>query len=582
MKKLYYALPLCGLLLLPGCIPPKRQINHPDMQPPHEMDGKAGNHKQVDENTGKVIFEREMPHSSFVPPLAYMDKRISAYGRKLEKWQELDEKGSVMGVSQEEAEKMIQCFKELQVILADYSSLREAAMQPGNNSDYGSIGEDKFMTVQKKDIDFLESDCGKKLGMVEDPDKWQKQKVDISRLEELIGRYSAGGEYDKVVQVWLKIPEGQAVSLKSRIAYGNALMYLHQEEKAAEIYQQIVDDMSAPQAESVDIVSLRKSLADLYTAAGNYRKAEEQYKLIAGDYESLGSAKEWAKLQLFILGNGGYGSPELADYSSLLRNYLGFIPKQDGYKVVRQADKFLADYPYTAVSANVDIIRLDAVKRADSWFNGLMSETDRLAGEKKYEDALKLLENIPDDIIDAEKKQALKAKIDSLVMDESVNLETEKLTRMKDLQKQWNSGILLMESGDYEKAIGVFVGLLDTEYSTKASDKIEEVSLLAAKAERRKAANIFNRFTKTSDPASKQALLIECRKVLKGILTKYPNAAITDKVVGNLKRVEMEIDRLDPTLLDKLKSEEAEKNAQPDDMDDIMAPPIQQDIFDVY
>ena len=52
---------------------------------------------------------------------------------------------------------------------------------------------------------------------------------------------------------------------------------------------------------------------------------------------------------------------------------------------------------------------------------------------------------------------------------------------------------------------------MDTEYSTKAETKIKELSLEAAKADRRKAADLFIRFTKTTDPESKKKLLVESR-----------------------------------------------------------------------
>ncbi len=71
----------------------------------------------------------------------------------------------------------------------------------------------------------------------------------------------------------------------------------------------------------------------------------------------------------------------------------------------------------------------------------------------------------------------------------------------------------------------------------------------AAKADRRKAAELFIRFTKTSELESKKKLLVESRKLLKNILIKYPDVEIAPKVLGNIKRVEQEMNAIDPNLI---------------------------------
>lgn len=380
----------------------------------------------------------------------------------------------------------------------------------------------------------------------------RKEKgADLAQLETLIDRYSTNKEYEEVVQVWQQIPEFQTgrVHLRAKIQYGNALMFLHQEEKAVEIYQQVVDQMSASEEQATDLVSLRKVLADLYTSSGDYQNAAEQYKQISEDYESIGRLEEWSKLQLSILERAGAGSPELNEFSSMLRNYLGFIPERDGYKVVWEADNFLANYPYSPVASNVDIIKSDAEASADKWFHGFMSQVDTLGEEKKFQEALQLLETIPTDIVGPEKQLSIKEKNDELLLAEAVEKETEKMAKVQELQHQWNNGMLLAKSGRYDEAISVFTELLDTEYGTKAEAKIKEVSLEAAKNDRKQAASMFLRFTKTTDPDSRKKLLIETRKLLKTILVKYPDVEIASKVQGNIERVEQEMNAIDPGLI---------------------------------
>jgi tetratricopeptide (TPR) repeat protein len=364
-------------------------------------------------------------------------------------------------------------------------------------------------------------------------------------------RYAASKEYQEIVKVWLKIPESELsrVHLRSKILYANALRYLNQQGKAAEIYQQAVDRMSASDEQATDLVSLRKMLADLYTATGNYRLAAEEYKNISDEYLKIGELEEWSKLQLSILNRGKDGSPELDEYSQILGNFLGYVPERDGYKIIWQAENFQTSYPYSLVTSNVDFIKESVVKAADNWFNGLVAEVDALAREKKFTEARKRLEAIPTDIISAEKQLVLKAKNEELELAQAVESEAGKMAQIQDLQNQWNNGMLLANSERFEEAIVVFTSLLNSEYSSKAEAKIKELSLQAAKEDRRKAADFFIRFTRTTDPESRKKLLVESHKLLKNILVKYPEVEIAEKVRGNIDRVEQEMNAIDPNLV---------------------------------
>lgn len=489
-----------------------------------------------------------------LPSMAYINDRIFEYGRKLDRWKELDSQSVTMELKDEDAVQMVRCFRRLQNVLNGYSDLRTRMLQTQQVSTAEEISNEEILELQKNDIAFLENSCGRLLADAKDQSVgWNQREegADLGQLETLIDRYSGSKEFEEVIKVWLQIPEFQInrVHLRTKILYGNALIFLHQEEKAARIYQQVVDQMSDSDEQATDLVSLRKILADLYTASGNYQSAATEYKKISNDYMSIGRLEEWSKLQLSILDRSMADSPELVEFSSMLRNYLGFIPEQDGYKVVWQAEKFLTNYPYSPVAPNVDFIKESVTVSADKWFDGFMANVDKLSSEKKFTEALELLETMETDLITAEKQLGIKEKSEALLLAEAVDRETDKMAKIQDLQHQWNNGMLLAQGGRYDEALVVFTNLLDTEYSIKAEAKIKELALEAAKADRRKAANLFIRFTKTTDLESKKKLLIESRKILKDILVKYPEVDIASKVLGNIDRVEQEMKNIDPLLV---------------------------------
>ncbi len=494
--------------------------------------------------------------------MAYVNDRIFEYGRKLDRWKELDRQSANMNLKEDEAVRMVGCFRSLQDVLNGYSDLRTKLLQAGSDEDATRIYNEDIFEIQKNDIAFQENYCGhllansgnKNAGLIQ-----REGGTDLTSLESQIDRYAANKEYEEVIQVWLKIPESQLgrVHLGTKILYGNALMYLHQEDKAAKIYQQVIDQMSDSDQRANDLISLRKVLADLYTASGNYRLATSQYKRISEDYLKIGQLEEWSKLQLSLLDRAKDSSPELKAFSDMLRNYLGYIPERDGYKVAWQAEKFQTSYPYSLVTSNVDVIKDSVTKAADKWFNGFIDQVDKLASEKRFDEALKLLETMPTDIIDNEKQLKLKAKNQELLMAEAVENEANKMARMQDMQNQWNNGMLLANSNRYEEAVAVFNKLRGTDYSQKAEAKIKELSLEAAKEDRRKAADLFIRFTKTTDQESRKKLLVESRKLLKNILVKYPDVEIASKVRGNIERVEQEMNAIDPNLVSMADQEEA-------------------------
>lgn len=500
-----------------------------------------------------------------LPTMGYVNDRIFEYGRKLQRWQQIDEQSAALELNQQDSETMVNCFVDLQNVLDGYNQLRADMLQLNTESSSLIISSEEVMDLQQSDISFLESACGQ-LFAPEGGERinWssREQETDLPQLETLIERYTGSKEYEEVIQVWLKIPHSQRerVQLRTKILYGNALMFLHQEEKAAEVYQQIVDEMSVSEEQKTDLVSLRKVLADLHVAAGNYSAAEKQYRNISKDYQELGRIEEWSELQLDMLARSGQSSPELRKYSALLRDYLGFIPERDGYKIVWDAEEFLAEYPYSAVASNVDIIKAKVKKQADSWFSAYFTEVELLAKEKKFLNAIERLEAIPTDLISVEQQEEVKAKNDDLVLAEAVNRETQKIERMQNLQARWNEGMLKAEEGEYDEAIALFQTMLQTEYYAKAEDKINDLQLQAARTDRRKAADLYIRYTKTSDMEMQKKLLTESRKLLMEILDKYPGVGITEKVKGNIQRVEQEMNALDPTLLPSIQAAERFRN----------------------
>ncbi|MBT8355846.1 MAG: hypothetical protein KJO60_15060 [Desulfofustis sp.] len=574
---------LCGVMLLAiigaGCARKPMPVPYPQQTDPAEPVVTSP------EVSGSSFDEDASPVKQGPPPLAapdlseetddlsemdskykplsagFVNDRIRFYQGKLELWKQVDQQAAITSLDTEQTRVMVNCFRDLQTVLGGYKNVHSQIFQQGGAPD--TLNLEYMIGLQRQDIAFLESRCAQLLAAAGDQGAgpFAGHGGEFSSIEQRINELYKSGAFDQVVQTWSDMPSYQkeGVSRKTALAYADALIYLNDPARAAETYEQVVDSLVSRTDQQEDLLSLRRRLGDLYAAAGNFFAAETQYEQLLKDYAEVGRVENWAKLQLSMLERSMKGSPELTDYSELMRGYLGFVPSRDGYRIVYQAEQFLQQYPYSPVSPNVDIIKDETSSVADQWFLGKINEADLLVETKKFEEAIALLQSLPQDKLSPENLLKLKEKLDSLVLAEAVERETVKIEMMQALQSTWNEGASFAESGDYDAAIAVFSELKGTEYNDKAQERIDELSLTAAKIERRRAADLFVRSMKTDDLENRKQLLIESRQVLKDILRKYPDVDVAEKVEGNIRTVEKKMNELDPILLPELEEKEKQQ-----------------------
>jgi len=579
-KKFIAVAALSSLLAIGGCTQAGRQPAPPVEptagpiqertigEPFDDQAGKPAGGASFDRSTGSQDLEealRDEASGALKPPsIEAITARIEAYGSKFRRWNELNT-GAGRQLTPEQRAMMGNCYQQMQRILADYNTMR-TAVEAGDRSDVAanSVYSGKMQVLQQRDLEFVESDCGRLVGEVSTAASGGMQDQAGQSFESRIAALSTEKKYREIEQAWqgLSPQQQEQTGVDAKMLYADALVYLQKEEAAADLYRGIVGKMEAEGRSPAELLPLRKILADLSLAIGRYQDAQAQYVQITKDYLALGSVDAWARMHLPLLGGDQQASLELAAYSGLVRNYLGYIPAQDGYRIVWEAEKYLADYPRSAVAPNVKAIRDETTKAADAWFNGIVAEIERLAKERKYQEAAAIIKAQRADMINDQQRDLLNAKNDELALTEAAERETSKMAKEQELEQRWNNGLQLVDSGRYDEAIKVFDGMMETELGARADAKIVEISSTAAKEDRRKAADLFIRFTKTQDVEVRKNLLVASRRLLKGILVKYPRADITDKVLGNIQRVEQEMNAIDPNLIAEADSRDAGRQSR--------------------
>ncbi len=101
--------------------------------------------------------------SDTLPSMVFINDRIFEYGRKLERWKELDSQSVKRQVKDDEAAEMVRCFRKLQTVLNSYTDLRSKLLQTQKVATAERIGNAAIIELEKNDISFMESSCGRLL-----------------------------------------------------------------------------------------------------------------------------------------------------------------------------------------------------------------------------------------------------------------------------------------------------------------------------------------------------------------------------------------------------------------------------------
>ena len=489
-----------------------------------------------------------------MPVLTLINDRIFAYEQKLKEWKKLNDRAATLHLGQEQVDRINTCRQQLQEILLGYNALHKRLLGKRSLSSVQLLAGTTLLDLEKRDIEYLESDCSRLLAT--DTDKGMPQWIEGSRSNalrqavEAIKDAAEKSEYAQVIALYEKLPlaPGEEAPYEASYRYGIALMKSHREADARKVFSDLLTaTRNRDQAQRE--FRLMQLLGDLNFGLGLYDAARDRYEEIMRIYKALGEKNEWARQQLAALKVSGQQGDEVRAYAALLMSYLAYMPDRDGFKVVEQAEKFVQTYPYSPVSSSADHIVEESRRLAEKWFSDLMARVDSLEQEKKFQEALLLIERIPRDILPLDKQEALKSRTGELTTAESIAIETERLVREQTLQEDWNTAMAHLEAREYDQAIESFGKLLGTSYDAKARARIDEAMRLAAQEDRQRAAELFVRANRTHDQQSRIKLLLASRNLLQGILVKYPQSELVGKVKRNLARIEEELKAIDPALL---------------------------------
>ncbi len=500
----------------------------------------------------QVPLSEKISSDTMLPLLTLVDDRIVAYEGKMEQWEKFAAEASTINLDEEQLDNISACQNQLMSILTGYNNLHQQLINESNGQTDGAFIEG-YLATERQDMSFLESDCQQiVIADQQTAGGWvagTREMLLEEKIQEL-NEKMASGEYQQVIELYTQLPveEGQHVSYDVTYSYGQALLHAGREDDASRVFQNLLINLQE-QNQIEQEFKLMQLIADIQFGLENYDTAFERYVDIINRYAGLGDNIDWARRQQSVISSRNSQGIEVKNFSELMRGYLSFNAERDAFSVYLLANQFLVDFPESSVLPTVNHILFESRDRAEAWFDLLLRRISALKVEKKYQEALQIIDRLPMNKMPMEKKELLNSLSDELI---TISFEVEESKRMaveEAMHEIWSEGQTLLRSKEYDQAIKVFSTLLETTYAERANDKIVEASQLAAQEDRRKAAELFVRASKTNDQESRLALLLQSRELLKGILQKYQQSGLVEKAERNLERIEQEIMAIDPSLL---------------------------------
>jgi tetratricopeptide (TPR) repeat protein len=401
-----------------------------------------------------------------------------------------------------------------------------------------------MLQLNQQDIGYLEGGCSKLLVEL----KAAPKPDAVAAVDPQIRAAYESADYDRVVTLYGQATStpGQVPAYETTFQYGQALLKNHQEAMARKVFADLLARVRQQPGQEALLFQLMQVAADMDVSTGYYDEARRQYEeLVRVSIERGAHKEEWAGLQLAGLQPGGAKPDELKEYGILLKNYLAYTPKRDGYAVAEQAEKFLLTYPASRLVPSANVIGKTTREQADAWLNQGIKRIEALASERKSQEPSTTVgpATLPPPTSPGG-QEVVKSVEPATPTPPPAPVFDEKA-----LQDDYDKGMKHLQAKEYDKAIEGFTKLLNTPFEGKARAQINEAAKLGASEDRQKAADLFSRALSSRDKESKKKLLLSSRQLLQGILVKYPQSGLTDKVQKNLSRTEEELKAIDSSLL---------------------------------
>lgn len=509
------------------------------------------------------VLDDEKSTQTELIPVSYVDlefihQRINAYQIKLDRWREIAEVSDKSELAEKLSGNGFECIQLMEWILTGYSSLLER-MEQVETIPAEEAGMLDLSNMQQLDITFLTNRCDEVLALDASPQDEltpeEEPHYTFDEAQEVIVSHVKKGDFQTALLEYSNLtasyPE-QKPAILTQQNYGLALQYSGQVEVAARHFRKMLDSGELP----LTSLNLQLEMADLSLASGYITAAESYYENFIQEYKSIESKKTWAMDQLTFLRSVDPESEDMLEYKKLLREFLVYDYKVHSVALNEKINSFVTEHVGSPFAVSILRLKSFTIEQLNFWLGRQLVKIDSLVAENRFTEANEILKNMSQYYLPADLQAIVQRTYYEVGQAELQATENQRQIQETELNQQWDSAVLLMDSQRFESAISVFGSFIGTEYEKEAAAKMVEAANIAAGQMRKEAASLFIRAGKAPDLETKKKLLLDSYGLLNEILVKFPQTDLLDKVHQNIAIVEEQIKKIAPVLLEELQQED--------------------------
>ena len=481
----------------------------------------------------------------------FIAARLERYEQKIKIWNELAGQIISLDLGESWPAGWHECVQDLEMVLVGYRRLHD--LRTGREGDIAVTMAGRPWEILGKDIHYAESGC--EALMAENRELVSETVAGFftksaAQAADLVRQYLVNGQDRQAIKAYQNLKNlhaDRSLPLEIKKMYSLALRRTGRLDEAALVLAEIIREYDGDDRACRVIKEIEIEYADLLLANGAIEQALRVYAGLEEFFLSLEEKNDWVLRHKRLLDEQQGATGNIDFYRGLLQAFYSW----DGKRVPEELLKGV-EYDYNLgegllVSSAATLLRR-AQSKAAEWAETRLLEIDELIHYQEFDKAESLMKELlagaPDDLA------ARLAQVEAQ-LEETRQQARQVRFQLKEQQEvsQWQQAIELFERRDYDAAIIVFTGLLQGDYGPRAAEKLAEAANLAAAEMRRQAASLFVKARKIEDPEQKKEILMQSRERLLGLLAKYPQIDLLDKVKQNLQVLEEQIKKIDPDLL---------------------------------
>lgn len=364
-----------------------------------------------------------------------------------------------------------------------------------------------------------------------------------TRAGELVSTYVEQKNDEKAIESFKYLtenfPEWQRDPAILR-QYGEALLRQGQLQEASSIFSELLRDPATVK----ETISLYRRSADLLLAVGKTAEAARQLHALKEIEQAADAKNKVTDASLDLLEGRQNKEPLLSIYQNFLWEYYSY----DGQKRTVKANTALSQmenfFPDSPLTENARQLFTEMQKKVRSAVEEQLAAASRLSEEKKFDQAKAILSSINTDGLPKELAEQVRFKMQGVVFDEQEEQKSSAWAQEQQLEQLWQQASQYFDQHKFDEAIEACAVFVGTEYEKKAADLVAKAVEQAAVDLRKQAAALYLKARREKDPSLRGGYLQESLALLRRIESKYPQAAVIEKVKSNIAVLEGEIEAL--------------------------------------